>query len=476
MRFIVAFYLVCLICWIVARILRLAMRGEVELLSIHTVFLGGFTIFQLTSSILGLGFSMYGNLEPGDKVITPIIFAFMATVFLILFEWSYKREWGLLRRARTPGRGDWDGGAGGWIFLSLILLGIGAFLKYILMWVPLIGILASQAAAGVLAASAASAAWAWSRNFRNPILMGIAGGILLAAIAVVSYQSFGRRGVVGIPLAFAWGLYYGYWRGFPMSLLIRRVVIAGLIGLVILSVYTATRREGGNYERQSLVDRLTTISEMRAEDFTKAFTAVLTGQNSGPLSMWAIETYGSRQPYNFMHQVKFFVAVPVPRNLWPGKPYPLAKSMVHDGAIRRKGSGDVFNVGPGIIGHIAHDFPFIALPLYAIGIGLLVRFLDERVRWALHRPFVMIPVGCALGQTIAFSRGEAALFLWNGMMAVLGAWFAMRLSGRLASMFGAMSYTEPTEPWDPLYWDPAWDEVPMSNDPAEDQYLAGPQT
>ncbi|MCH2142948.1 MAG: hypothetical protein MK077_08140 [Phycisphaerales bacterium] len=476
MRFLVAFYLVCLICWIVARILRLAMRRQVELLSIHTVFLGGFTIFQLTSSILGLAFSMYGDLEPADKVGTPVIFAFVATIFLILFEWSYKREWALLRRARTPGKGDWDGGAGGWIFLSIVLLAIGGFLKFVLMWIPLIGILASQAAAGVLAAAAASAAWAWSRNFRNPMLMAIAGIILLAAIAFVSYQSFGRRGVVGIPLAFAWGLYYGYWRGLPMGLLIRRVTIAAVAGLVLLSVYTATRREGGNYERQTLVDRLAAISQMRAEDFSAALTAVLSGQNSGPLSMWALETYGSAYPYNFLHQIKFFVAMPVPRNIWANKPYPLAKDMVHHGSIRNKGSGDVFNVGPGIIGHIAHDFPFIALPVYAIGIGLIVRFLDERVRWALHRPFVMIPIGCALGQTIAFSRGEAGLFMWNGMMALLGAWFAMRLSGRFAMMFGAMGQTDPTEPWDPLYWDPAWDEQPTSNDPAEDGVLAGPQT
>ncbi len=474
MRFIVAFYLVCLICWIVARILRMAASGRAELLSIHSVFLGGFTIFQLTSSILGLAFSMYGNLEPGDKVVTPVIFAFVATLFLILFEWSYQREWGLLRYVRTPGRGDWDGGAGGWLFLSVVLLVIGAFLKYVVMWVPLVGILASQAAAGVLGAAAATAAWAWSRDFRNPILMGIAGAILLAAIGVVSYQSFGRRGVIGIPLAFAWGLYYGYWRGFPMALLVRRVTVATILGLVLLSVYTATRKQGGSYKRQGIADRLSTISQMQAEDFTLALTSVLSGQNSGPLSMWALETYGSVYSYDFLHQIKFFVAMPVPRNLWPNKPYPLAKDMVHHGSIRRKGSGDVFNVGPGIIGHIAHDFPFVALPLYAICIGLLVRFMDERVRWALHRPFIMITIGSALGQTIAFSRGEAGLFLWNGMMAVLGAWVALRIAGRVAMMFGAMGPTDPVEPWDPLYWDPAWDEEPANDDPARGSSIAGP--
>ncbi len=458
MRFIVSIYLACLIIWIGVRVIQLAVKRRAELLSVHTVFLGGFIIFQLTSSILGLAFNIYGNLEPDDKTVTPMIFAFMATLFLILFEWSYARDWGVLRYVRGIGKGDWDGAAGGWFALSLVLLGLGALMKTVLMWIPLFGILSSQAGAGVLTASAATAAWAWSRDFRNPIYIGLAFAILLLALTAVSYQSFGRRGTIGVPLGFGWAIYYAYWRRFPLHTLIRKVTIFGFIGLFFLTVYTATRRGGGAYENQSLGDRLTRITELNLEDITGGMTSVLTGQNAGPLSMWAIETYGSAYPYVFMHQVKFLFAMPIPRALWANKPYPLAKDMVHDGAIRRKGSGDVFNVGPGIIGHVAHDFPWLALPFYAIVMGLIVRALDERTMTALHRPFIVIPCGCALGQTIAFSRGEAALFLWNGLMAFVGALYGMRISGFIAMFFGAMYQTDPEEAWDPLFPDDDWDD------------------
>ncbi|MBT5381610.1 MAG: hypothetical protein HOL13_02070, partial [Phycisphaerae bacterium] len=108
MRFLIAFYCACLTIWICYRIVRLSLQGRVELLSLHSMFLAGFIIFQLTSSVLGLGFSLYGDIEPSNLTTIPLLFAAYVTIFLIIFEWSYRREWGLLRRMRLSGA-DWDG-------------------------------------------------------------------------------------------------------------------------------------------------------------------------------------------------------------------------------------------------------------------------------------------------------------------------------------------------------------------------------
>jgi hypothetical protein len=452
MRFLIAFYCACLTIWICYRIVRLSLQGRVELLSLHSIFLAGFIIFQLTSSVLGLGFSLYGDIEPSNLTTIPLLFAAYVTIFLIIFEWSYRREWGILRRMRLS-RADWDGDASGWIILGIVMVFFGFLLKVVLVMIPLVGIISSQMAGGVLAIAAGCAGWAWAKDFRNPGLAAIAISIVIAASMIMMYRSFGRRPMVGVVLGFSWAIYYAYWRGFPKPLMLRRLFIAGIIASLVLTLYTATRKSADQFEKRGFTDAIRAITEVNMDDLTSGYVAILSGQNSGPISMWALETYGSAYPYNFLHQVKFLATMPVPRNLWPGKPNSLAKEMVYHGFVRNKGSGNVYNVGPGIIGHAAYDFPFIALPLYAIGLGWMLRIVDERTRWSLHRPFVILPCGAALGHAMALARGETALFVWEIMLAIIGGYFVMRIAGIFVSGVGFMWQTDEVPPYDPLAWD-----------------------
>ena len=157
MRYIVAVYCTALIIWICIRIFRMSQQRQAELFSIHTVFLAGFIVFQLTASILGLGFNLFGDIQPTNFRKTPLLFAGMATIFLIIFEWSYKRDWSILARLRRSGA-DWDGNASGWILLALVMTFFGFLLKVVFAMIPLVGIITSQAATGVLAAAAGCAA------------------------------------------------------------------------------------------------------------------------------------------------------------------------------------------------------------------------------------------------------------------------------------------------------------------------------
>jgi hypothetical protein len=452
MRFIVAFYLAALTIWILVRIVRLSLRGRVELFSVHTIFLVGFIIFQLTSSVMALTIGMYGDLGPTDLVVTPIVFSMFATVFLFIFEWAYLKNWNSLERLWRPGA-DWDGDASGWMLLAVLMIFVGFVMKIIIAFIPLVGILSSQAAAGVLAAAAGCAAWGWSRNFRSPGLAFFAIAIFVAASAIMLHRSFGRRPVLGVLLGFGWALYYGYWRAFPKKIMIRRLLVAGLIGSLLLTVYSATRKAQHQFERRGILDAVLALGDVSFEDLTSGYVSLLAGQQAGPLSMWAVESYGSVYPYDPFHQIKFLATMPIPRELWPGKPTSLGKEMVYHGYIRQKGGGNVYSVGPGIIGHAAHDFPWVTIPLYALALGWVLRFIDERTVSALHRPFVIIPCGAALGQVLALCRGETAVFAWEIGMAIIGAWIAMRVGGRLLSSVGYMWETDPVPPHDPFLED-----------------------
>ncbi|MCH2136549.1 MAG: hypothetical protein MK101_08200 [Phycisphaerales bacterium] len=449
MRYLIAFYLFVLALMIIRRIIRQAINGEVELFSTRNLFMAGFIVFQMSSAILGLGFFIFGDIQPENFQTTPLIYAFMVSVFLWLFYWAYRREWSVLERIRRPGSG-WDGDAGGWLMLGIVMLGLGAFLKMALLSIPLINIVASQMGGGVLAAAAGCAGWAWAKNFRNPSVAAISLVILAAASSLILYQAFGRRPVLGVLMAFGWGLYWGAWRALPATQLVRRLAIWGFAGMFLLIAYTASRSAAAQYEKRGIVEMLRAVVDIRPADFSEGIAAVFSGQNAGGLSMWSIETYGSAYPYDPFHQVKYLASIPIPRAVWPGKPDPLGKLIVDHGYIRLKGSGNKYNVGPGIIGHAAHDFPWLALPLYAVGLGFLIRCIDEKTKWSVHLPVVLIPLGAALGQIMALPRGESALFLFESVMAIGGAWIFIRLGGRIVALFGGLVQTPPEEPFDPL--------------------------
>ena len=449
MRYLMAMYLTIVAIVLVMKVISHARSGRVELFSVRNLFLAGFFIFQISSAVLGLGFFIFGDVQPTNFQTTPLIYAFMVSIFLWIFFWAYNREWGFLRRLRVPGPG-WDGGPTAWLLLSVVMLAFGAGLKMGLIYIPLINIIASQMGGGVIAGAAACAGWGWAKNFRNVSVATIAIVVLGAACMLILYRAFGRRPVLGVLMAFGWSLYWGLWRAYPPGMLMRRLALWGGAAMFALVAYTASRSSANQFEKKGIAELLRAVIEVRGEDMQAGIAAVFSGQNAGPLSMWAIETYGKGYPHHPLHQVEYFFTMPIPRAIYPGKPEPLGKIIVDHGYIRLKGSGNVYNVGPGIIGHSAHDVPWIALPLYALLIGVFMRCIDEKTRWSLHLPVVVIPMGCALGQVMALARGEAALFVFEGIMAMIGAWIFIRFGARIVALFGGMVQTPPEDPWDPL--------------------------
>ena len=449
MRYLISIYLVFVGLAIVLKILKDARSVAVELFSIRNMFLAGFLIFQITSAILGLAFHIFGDTRPENFRSTPVIYAIMVTVFLWFFFWGSRREWSVLHRVRIPG-GGWDGPAGGWILASLVMLGFGAILKIGLVSVPLVNIIASQMGHGVLAGAAGCAAWGWAKDFKNPGIATMAVAVLIAASMLMLYRAFGRRPVLGVALAFGWALYWGLWRAMPIGMLLRRLTIWGSVALIGLIAYTASRSSAAQFEKRGIGEMMRAIIEVRPSDIGEGVAAIFSGQNAGPLSMWCIETYPSAYPWDPFHQVKYLLTIPIPRQYFPAKPDALGKIIVDHGYIRQKGAGNQYSVGSGIIGHAAYDFPWIALPLYAVGLAWMIRMVDEKARTSLHLPATLIALGTTLGQVLAIARGETALFVFECIVGIFGAWLFIRFSGRIVAMLGGMQQVPPEEPWDPL--------------------------
>ncbi len=142
-----------------------------------------------------------------------------------------------------------------------------------------------------------------------------------------------------------------------------------------------------------------------------------------------METHPSAYRFDTLHSLAYFAMLPVPRAIYENKLSALGQSMVHDAGITKVASE--YNVGPGLIGHVFNDNPWIALPLYAFLLGLALRYVDTRVQSAISDPFVVVPLGAGLSQVLAIPRGELGLFAFQMMTGIIGGWLACRIIGPL---------------------------------------------
>ncbi|MHC4910989.1 MAG: hypothetical protein ACYTF9_14880 [Planctomycetota bacterium] len=422
MSTIIALILAGLAVFVLWVVIRDALRMEVEIFSIRNFFLLGFIIFQLTSGTSCLLSNDFGDLWPTNLVGTAAVYTILICLFLWIFLTSYRKGWWVARKFGRRGA-TVESGAASQIFLAVLLLLTGVLFKLVLGQVPIIGPLAGQTSAGMLAAAAALAGWAWAPRLFNANLAAAALGILGGAVILLFMEAFGRRELLGVLLAFGWGLYYGFWRQVGPSFAIKRLAIIGSAVVLFMAVFTAART--GSERDRSIGETIAAMRHVAPTDLYYAVIGLFSGQYAAANSMWTIETYPESYDYDTLHTLVYYVTMPYPRVFWENKPNSFGREMVQQGMLTQVGAN--LSLGPGIIGHIVADNPWIAMPLYAILLGLVMRAIDERVAWNLDDPYIVIPAGAALAQVLGLARGELGLFLFNATTAMIGAWVFMRL-------------------------------------------------
>ena len=408
---------------IITIMIRDTLSPSRDALSMKTFFLAGFLLFQSSSGIFTLVTGEYDRVLPADLGSTGIQFALISSLFLLLMLFFYERGWFVARIAAREST-QYTVSDTGLIMVGVVALTIGVLLREVLGKVPVIGVLTDMLSTGAYCTAIAAVGWAWARKpynfvaFLAFIIVGAATSVLLL------HNAFSRRGLVAAVLTTIWAGYFARWRFDDRKTLVFRTAIIGTIGLGIVLLQSATRGEDG--KGGSISDYMRGLSRMEIRDFTDAALGMANGQFAGANSMWVIESVPKTMEYWPLHSLRYFVTQPIPRVIWAGKPWSLGNEMVLNAGITGVKKED-FSLGPGIVGHLVLDFAYIAIPLYALIIGLVLRYIDDRVRINAANPFIVIPFGAAAAQILALPRGELGLFAFNALAWIVGATIAIRL-------------------------------------------------
>jgi hypothetical protein len=423
MEFILAMYFSVLAVVIGAVVLLRVSRGEPLLSTLH-FFFAGFIIFQLTSAALALGFQHYGEIPVADPAYAGTWYAVLVTIFLVIFAVGWKTKaltFGLQNKIGTKQPVPTSATM---MALAWGILGTAAFFRFVLAFIPVFSALALIIAAALASAAVAIGAWAWARHWANPAFVALFAVLLVTTIAMVIYQNFGRRDVTSVLIAAAWGAFHGHFKTISFRRAFFPFVAISVFGMVTIAAFTSTRTE--KIVQMSFQE---TFTRLFSANIVTGLVDMAAGQECAVYSMYLVEGRPEIEPYNHLHSLSYAATALVPRIVWENKPVPLGLTMVPELGITKKSEG--YNVGPGLIGHILNDNPYICLWLYPLLLAAMLRIFDDLVKKFHDNPFIVVPVGVALGEITALARGELGLFLFRTVVAVISAYLLMWITARI---------------------------------------------
>jgi len=404
-----------------------ALTGRVCLLSTRNWFIAGLLLFQTISGATTLFLNLTEErVELDYPLASSLGFCVLLTVFTILFLWFYRKfDWpARLAHRRVRIRND---SLPRLVMAGTLLVGLGAVLRFGGSQVPYVAILLPQLAAGCLTGGCILVAIAWARSRFNLLI-----AVVLLALTVLSGSAlivgaFGRRELVGLMFGMIWGLYMAKWRFLPVAWFIPRATAAASVLLVVFLLFSGARQSGENVDR-SFSTQIERIVSVDPDQVQEHLIASAVGQFAGGISMWTLENRVLDGGVYPLHSLVYFVTMPIPRDFWPDKPLGLGLQLVKEAGVT--GVSDEHSWGPGLVGHIAHDFIPLSLPLYAFLLAIGFRYMDERTEVSHSDPLTIAIYGSALGQILGMPRGDLGLFTWQMMCAFTGVWL---IGGLIAS-------------------------------------------
>ncbi|MBK7403443.1 MAG: WzyE family oligosaccharide polymerase [Phycisphaerales bacterium] len=439
------------------------LTGRNDLLSIRNYFLLGFIVFQLTSAIFPLATGEYGQYPLSNLAGTSVKYVIWAVVFLVVMFWAYKHGFGVKRLARmTPAPSAPPGSAG--LLLLAFAFTVLAIPMRLAVAIPLISSLSNHVGVGLAAVACGLLGWVWGPRLMNPVMLFPALPILAVNAANVVTGSFGRRALVAIGAGLIWGMYFSRWRYLkPWGVMWRLAAVAAVPALVIVLFTSA--RSSKEHERSAL-QHLQAIEQVG--NIKSGLQMILDGQGTATTSMWLMENFPKSFEYNHMFMLRYFFYYPVPRTLWPDKPTPLS-GQIANLAHRRHVDRDKLTIGPGILGHAAADGGWYALIVYAIVMGLLLRYFDEIIMLNSTNALAVMPIGCTLGQVLGLARGETSAFAFILVFTVVSVYIIMMATAAILRMSGL---TKPGEGG--LGWPEEDEDDHVSEDGMHDGYTLRP--
>lgn len=438
MTTLVVLYLLLLALVIGGIVLRDALSGYEEILSLRNFFFLGFVIFQVTGAAYTINLGGVGEFLPADIPSSSVIYSFMVTVFLVLFLASGRLTTGFADRIFSKRQhGGFRMAPTNLLAIAAATIPTGLVAQFVLSSIPVVGPAMGYLAFGLYAVGAGLAAWVAAPRLINPAILVPALGIILLAMALTFYQNFGRRDLLGVIVAVMWAAYYSRWRAFGPARVMLQLSVIGVIGVVLIFAVTSVRSP--QFRDRGIMQNILSLREAKLSD---GFGDVLSGQAAAMASMWLIESRPDSHEYDTLHSVKMVLLMPIPRRVWPDKPTALALTMPQR-ELHIAQRPDNYNIGPGLIGHIENDNPWLALWMYPIFLGVLIRVLDRATAWFADDPFIVLPMGAAIGQFIGMPRGELGSFFFIGVLNIIGAFVMMQTLSYILRTIGLIKRDDP---------------------------------
>ncbi len=408
------------------------LRGKSDLVSIRNVAIGGFILFQTLSGAVWLikdGYAArYPLLDPGPTGLKFFVACtFFATIVLTVYRSGIVAR-PLARLVPKPGIVPTDTV----MLLTGLALVISAGIFRFAVLLPYVNILASILGTAVAGASAGIAGWLVARNLKNPVMWTLGFALITANLAVAMTGNYGRRTIITIGLGVAFGLYYGRLRYENPKRTVAMLAAAAVPLVIFVSAYTSVR--GGDVRRGNFADFIKAM--ISGGNIVDGLEDV-DGQGTGGTSMWLMEYFGKdgvRDPQT-LRALHYFILYPAPRAFFPGKPEPLSLDIPRYANLQGVRQGGL-TVGPGIIGHSFADGGWIVLVFYAGLAGVILRFGDEIVQRSPHAPFVVLPMGSMLGETMGIARGESSAMLFLFLFGTASCYVYVAGIGKLLEFVG----------------------------------------
>lgn len=398
-------------------------KGEEDLLSLRNMFLLGFILFQLTSGAIPVLLNYTDQYVYRDLQNTAIHYTVWTFLFTGVFLWAYKKGWGAKQLARNTPALPNPPSLSAIFVLIFLCIGVGSALRFVP--IPLIGIITDMVGLGLLAIAAGMAAWIWARRPFDPFAASVLGAVTIASALISQAGNFGRRPLVAVAAAVAWGAYFSKWRYSKPTALLFRLTVLSAPAMLALAAFSTVR---GNI-RDIDFSVQGTAQIILSGDPEEGFMKLLGGQGTGHKSMWLMENYPEPYAYDPLLMARYIVMFPIPRDWWPNKPEPLSTRIAVQAQLKGVDQ-DRLTIGPGVIGHAAADGGILIVPLYAIILALILRYGDDLMRNHPFQPMVVLPVGCSLGQVLGLARGETSVFLGNFLIAAVGTYLFFFVFGR----------------------------------------------
>jgi hypothetical protein len=404
-------------------------RGVVELVTIRNIALFGFILFQMSSAAIRLVADRYEMFRMSDPAAAGFEFALMCTIFVPIALVSYRVAPGVRKPARALVAKKAAVGDGFMLGLAVLLTILTLVFRFG-VFIPYVAILTNMVAVGFAAVSSGLVGWVWSRRMMNIPLLLTAVVLFAANMALVMWGEFGRRNLVAVAGGLIWGMYYGHWRYLRAGPMFLRLAVVSAVPVIFLALYTSVRSSGDG--QRSTLGHLQAMQEGK---LSEGLLLLFDGQNTGTAALWCIENYPENYEYSHLFTIQYFFIIPIPRAMWETKPAPLSTKLASFANVRGVDQGKV-TLPAGIIGNAAAEGGWYALVIYAFVSGVFLRFFDELIRQNPWSPFVVLPVGCQLGQVLGLARGETALFANTYVLAFIGVWITMSLTAKLLDAMG----------------------------------------